>query len=171
QSEIIYESILGHMPVAVPRSGFTILDAHSQKLMDRYGLHLQQFFHGEEPLRERISAKLVPLSLTGAIHDAHGNVEQAIQKLHNELIGFDPTLAVALEHSARKIQYQLGKIERKTGREALRRDARAARDTASLYGLIFPERTLQERVYSILPFLAKHGLDLIDQVYESIQLD
>ena len=42
---------------------------------------------------------------------------------------------------------------------------------ASLYGLIYPERHLQERLYSILPFLAKHGLDLIDHIYEAIQLD
>ncbi len=44
-------------------------------------------------------------------------------------------------------------------------------DAASLYGLIYPERHLQERLYSILPFLAKHGLDLIDHIYEAIQLD
>jgi hypothetical protein len=30
---------------------------------------------------------------------------------------------------------------------------------------------LQERLYSILPFLAKHGLDLVDRIYEAIELD
>lgn len=171
QSEAIYRSILGRMPVAVPRSGFTILDSRSRKLMDRYGLDVQHFFHGEEAVRERISARLVPPSLTGAMREAEAGVERAIERLRSELTSFDPTLAMALERSGRKIQYQLGKVERKTGREAMRRDARAARDASSLYGLIFPERTLQERVYSILPFLAKHGLDLIDQIYEAIQLD
>jgi uncharacterized protein YllA (UPF0747 family) len=171
QSEAIYRTILGRMPVAVPRSGFTILDARSQKLMDRYGLNLQHFFRGEEALRERISAKLVPPVLTGAIQETKTSVERAIDRLRSELAAFDPTLAAALERSGRKIQYQLGKMERKTGREALRRDARAAREAASLYGLVFPERNLQERVYSILPFLAKHGLGLIDHLYEAIELD
>jgi uncharacterized protein YllA (UPF0747 family) len=171
QSETIYRTILGRMPVAVPRSGFTILDSHSQKLMDRYGLILQNFFHGEEALRERISAKLVPPILTAAMREAETTVERAIEKLRDELGGFDPTLAVSLERSGRKIRYQLGKMERKTGREAMRRHARAAHDASSLYGLIFPERTLQERTYSILPFLAKHGLDLIGQIHEAIQLD
>lgn len=171
QSETIYRAILGRMPVAVPRSGYTILDLHSQKLMDRYGLHLQHFFHGEEALRERISARLVPPALNGAMREAESSVERAIDKLRRELSGFDPTLAASLDRSSRKIQYQLGKIERKTGREAMRRNARAAHDAASLYGLVFPERTLQERTYSILPFLAKHGLDLIDHLYENLQLD
>ncbi len=171
QSETIYRTILGRMPVAVPRSGVTILDSHSQMLMDRYGLILQNFFHGEEALRERISAKLVPPILTAAMREAETTVERAIEKLRDELGGFDPTLAVSLERSGRKIRYQLGKMERKTGREAMRRHARAAHDASSLYGLIFPERTLQERTYSILPFLAKHGLDLIGQIHEAIQLD
>ena len=49
--------------------------------------------------------------------------------------------------------------------------SRAARDATSLYGLIYPERHLQERLYSILPFLAKHGLDLPERLYASLQLD
>jgi uncharacterized protein YllA (UPF0747 family) len=85
--------------------------------------------------------------------------------------GFDATLVTALDRSTRKIRYQIEKIERKAGREALARDARAVRDAASLYGLIYPERHLQERLYSILPFLAKHGPDLIASIYEGIRLD
>jgi len=171
QSEVIYRSLLKRMPVAVPRSGFTILDGHSQKLMDRYALNLQSFFHGEESLRERISGKLVPPALTGAMQATQDNVQRAVEKLRMELVSFDPTLAKALERSGRKILYQLGKVERKVGREAMLRDTFAARDASSLYGLIFPERTLQERVYSILPFLARHGFELIDQIHQTIELE
>jgi len=171
QSEVLYRAVLGRMPVTLPRAGFTILDAHSEKLMDRYGLTLQNFFHGEEALKERIARKLVPPALHDRMRETTAAVDQAIERFGRELTGFDPTLAVALERSGKKIRYQLGKIERKTGREALRRDERAARHAASLYGLLFPEHNLQERVYSILPFLAKHGLDLIGHIYEAIQSD
>src|ERR1035438_1865472 len=41
QSEVLYRAVLGRMPVALPRAGFTILDAQSEKLMERYGLALQ----------------------------------------------------------------------------------------------------------------------------------
>jgi bacillithiol biosynthesis cysteine-adding enzyme BshC len=171
QSEIIYRAILGRMPVAVPRAGFTILDARSHKLMDRYGLTLSSFFHGEDSLREQVAARLVPPTLQKSIQESAALVNNEIHRLHGELRGFDATLAKALNSSAGKIRYQLDKIERKAGREALRRDARAAQDAASLYGLIYPQRHLQERLYSMLPFLAKHGPSLIDQVYDAIQLD
>ena len=171
QSETLYRTILGRMPVAVPRTGFTILDERAKKLMARYHVSLPDFFHGEEVLRERLAAKLIPPALNAALSDASATVGSAIDRLHRELAGFDPTLALALDRSARKIRYQFEKMERKAGREAMRRDARAARDAAYLSNLIFPERHLQERLYSFLPFLARHGFELLDQVYEAIELD
>ena len=171
QSAVIYEEILGRMPVAFPRSGFTVLDERSHKLLDRYGLSLPDFFHGEESLRQRISARLIPPALGGALQEASASVENALSGLERAMTGFDPTLVAALGRSSRKIRYQLDKLERKAGREALRRDARAVRDAASLYSLVYPERHLQERLYSILPLLAKHGLDLVDRLYDAVQPD
>ena len=171
QSEVLYRGVLGRMPVAVPRAGFTVLDGRSQKLMGRYELSLTDFFHGEEALRGRIATKLVPPPVAATMRRSSETVEEAMKSLRAALHAFDPTLSVAAERSARKVQYQLDKIERKAGREALRRDERAAREAASLYGLVYPNRTLQERLYSALPLLAKHGLEFVDQIYEAIQLD
>jgi uncharacterized protein YllA (UPF0747 family) len=171
QSEVLYSAMLGRMPVAVPRSGFTILDARSEKLFKRYDLSLPDFFHGEAALRERLSAKLVPPALTEALRSTEAAVDGALDRLRQEMAGFDGTLTGALDRSARKIRYQIGKIGRKAGREALARDARAGSDARSLHGLVCPEGHLQERLYSILPLLARHGLDLTAQLHEAIELD
>jgi hypothetical protein len=53
----------------------------------------------------------------------------------------------------------------------LRRDHRAAEEAAYLCGGIFPHKHLQERFYSILPFLARHGLDLMDRLYTNVRLE
>ena len=171
QSEVLYRSILGRMPVVTPRTGFTILDSHSDKLMTRYGLSVTDFFAGEDALRERIAKCLVPPALRTELGDTARTVDRAIERLRTDLLAFDPTLARALDRSKRKITHQLSKIEGKAGREAMRRSDRASTEAASLYGLIFPERHLQERLYSILPFLAKHGLDLVDHLYQAIELE
>jgi len=169
QSEVIYRSILGRMPVVVPRAGFTVLDARSHKRMERYGLALPDFFAGEEAVRQRIASTLVPPELHGAMRQAASTVDGAVDELRAALTGFDPTLAKALDLSGRKIRHQLSRIEGKAGREALRRNERAARDARSLSGLIYPERHPQERIYSFLPLLAKHGPGLTGQVYEAIE--
>jgi bacillithiol biosynthesis cysteine-adding enzyme BshC len=171
QSEALYRLLLGRMPVAVPRAGFTILDNRSAKLMERDHLSLGDFFHGEISLKERVASQLVPAELAGRMRESAATVGSAVARMRADLVAFDPTLAKALDRSARKIDYQLAKMERKTGREVLRRDEHAARDAASLYGLIYPERHLQERLYSILPFLAQHGLDLTNSIHQAIELE
>jgi len=171
QSEIIYSALLGRMPVAAPRTGFTILDARSEKLFARYGLSLPDFFHGEAALRERISAKLTPPQLSGALQGASTAIDAAIERLRAEMRGFDGSLVSALDRSASKIRYQIEKIGRKAGRESLLRDERASRDATALHNLIYPEGHLQERLFSILPFLAKHGMDLPGRIHEAIELD
>jgi bacillithiol biosynthesis cysteine-adding enzyme BshC len=170
QSEAIYRPLLGRMPVAVPRSGFTVLDERAEKRMERYGLSLADFFQGEEALHERIASALVPPELNHMIRDTAATVDGVVKRLRAALAGFDPTLAKALDLSTRKIHHQLNKLEGKAGREALRRDERAEREARSLYGLIYPERHLQERLHSFLPLLAKHGPELAGQVYEAIEL-
>jgi bacillithiol synthase len=171
QSAVLYEEILGHQPIAVARAGFTLLDSRSDRLLERYALRLPDFYRGDDGLRERLAARLVPPSVQTAMSAASATVDAAVAGLNGKLASFDPTLVAALERSSRKVRYQFEKMSRKVGREALLRDARAAADAASLYGLIYPERHLQERLYSILPFVAKHGFDLIGKIYESIDLD
>ena len=73
--------------------------------------------------------------------------------------------------SRRKIEYQFGKITRKTGNHMLARDQQAARDAQALSGLVFPERHLQERLYSIVPFLARFGPSLIGELYDQVHVE
>src|SRR5207247_6562327 len=116
-------------------------------------------------------SRLIPPILSATLLETSAAVDSAVARLYGGMKDFDPTLAQALEHSAKKIRYQMNKVAHKAGREAMRREERASRDAASLYGLIYPERHLQERLYSILPLLATHGLDFVQTVHDAIELD
>jgi uncharacterized protein YllA (UPF0747 family) len=95
-----------------------------------------------------------------------------MERLRNDLAAFDETLSAAADKSLAKIAYQLSKIERKTARETLNRNQRAAADASYMSGLIFPDKHLQERYYSILPFLAEHGVtELMDTLYQHVRLE
>jgi uncharacterized protein YllA (UPF0747 family) len=160
QSEVIYRQLLGRMPVAVPRQSATLLDARAAKVFERYGLALPDFFRGEDFVREKIASALVPPALERMIGETRVEAGALLDRLEIALAGFDPTLEAAFRKSRRKMDYQVAKIGRKAAREALRRDARASAEAAYACGLVFPEKHLQERLYSILPFLARHGPDL-----------
>ena len=168
QSQVLYQAMLGRAPVAVSRSGFTLLDERAQNLMERYDITLPDTLHGHEALKEKIAARLVPSSLAAAFDETGVGVQSLLDRLQSELAAFDPTLGAAMAKSKAKMLYQLEKNRRKSAREALRRDAQVDAGAAHLSGLLFPERHLQERYYSILPFLAKHGPDLLDTLYENV---
>jgi bacillithiol biosynthesis cysteine-adding enzyme BshC len=171
QSQVLYEDLLGRMPVMLARSGFTLLDARTSKLMDRYKLTIPAFFHGEDGVREQIAKTLIPETLAHKFEQSQANLTKLLDELRSSLTGFDATLAAAADKSRAKILYQLAKLESKTARETLHRSQRAAADASFTSGLIYPEKHPQERLYSILPFIAQHGPGLVDTLYENIHLN
>ncbi len=171
QSRVLYDRLLGRMPVVLSRAGFTLVDRRASKLLNRYHLALTDTFVSEGALKDRIGRELVPDSLAGSFEQTSADVERRIDVLGSQLTSFDPTLTAALEKSRAKIVYQLGKLRRKTELEALRRDGRAAAEATYLNGLLYPHGHLQERFHSILPFLAEHGLDLVDRLYDLVKVD
>jgi len=171
QSEVIYRTLLDRMPVSVPRASFTALDARAAKLLKRHEATLHHCYEGLDALEAHIAARLIPADTQEALLSSAGSISGHIDELRAKLSKFDPTLAAALEKSRLKIFHQLSKIERKAAREALRREDRAEADAAYLFNLLNPRKHPQERLYTILPFLARHGLDFLDRVYENVHLD
>ncbi len=169
QSHVLYERLLGRMPVMFARSGFTLLDARSAKLLHRYRMTTAQAFVPQDALRQQIARELVPEAISKSVDSAKTGIAHHLDALHSELKTFDPTLASALEKSRAKMTHQMDKLARKTARESLGRDHRAIADARHLANLLYPHRHLQERFYSILPFLAQHGLDLVDRLYDAAE--
>ena len=170
QSQVIYDRLLGRMPVALARATFTILDAHAKKTMDRFNLTVSCLSHGEAVVRDYIASQLIPSALHDEFTATNGTLHRALAELRREIAAFDPTLGAALDKSTAKMTYQLSKVEGKVQREALRRDQRARGDAAYLSGLVFPNKHLQERLYGILPFVAQFGEGFVDTLYERVEL-
>ncbi|HEY2842044.1 MAG TPA: bacillithiol biosynthesis cysteine-adding enzyme BshC [Bryobacteraceae bacterium] len=171
QSQVIYERLLGRMPVATPRASFTLLEGRAAKLLGRYGLTVPDALGPEESLKDRIARKLVPEAVARLFEETSSEFARQLDRLGGGLEHFDPTLAASLVKSRGKILYQLEKTRKKTGRETMRRDARASEEARYLSDLLYPHKHLQERFYSILPFMAQHGLDLRDRLYEVVRMD
>ena len=171
QSGPLYDELLGRQPQPVPRAGFTLLDSRAVKLMDRYKLRLPDLTHPEAEVRERIAARLVPASLEETFERAGKDLAWTLESVSAQLAQFDRTLADSFTVSRRKIAYQLSKARAKTAREMLRRSEKESADANYLIQYIYPHRHLQERVYSILPFLDQHGPDLTGRIYENIHLN
>lgn len=171
QAEVLYDRLLGRMPVVLPRVSLTIVDGRAERLLKRYQLAPTDCFQAEEDLRTKIAAHLVPAGLELRLQTSQSQIEKALRDAHDELAAFDPTLGQALDNAGKKILYQFGKVRSKAAREGLRRDSRAQGDAAYLAHLVWPERHPQERLYSVLSFYARYGPSFVDSVRATVQPD
>ena len=171
QSSVIYDRLLGRMPVVMSRSSFTLLEPRAANLLKRCHMTVAQALVDPQALEARIAHALTPPAVLDAFGGAVSGTQASLTRLRSELQQFDPTLAAALDKSRAKILYQLEKTRGKIEREILRRDESARTDAEYLGNLLFPHRHMQERFYSILPFLARHGTELVDRLYEAALLD
>ena len=170
QAEVVYRTLLGRMPVIFPRNSFTLVDEKSAKLLQRYRLTIPKLMGPQDQVEEHISASLVPPAMLEEFRTIRATLDGALSKFRTNLSSFDPTLEQSAQKSTAKIRYQLEKLSRKAAKEAMRRDAQAARGAEYLTNFIYPHRHLQERFYSIVPFLAKYGMDLPQHLLQETQL-
>ncbi len=171
QSGALYDRLLGRRPVMMPRAAFTLLDRRAMKLLERYRLNVQDCLTPFADFKQRLADSLTPPELQTRIDAEKKVVDHAMGRLSGALASFDPTLGEAFERSRRKITYQLEKMEGKAARESLRRSERGERDALELAELIFPHRSLQERLYSVAPFLARYGDNLVPAIYDAVNPD
>ncbi len=171
QSAVLYDLLLSRMPVVMPRAGFTLLDGRTAKLLDRYELDVPGCLVPLNELQDHIARRMTPPELQQRFDSEGAVIGAALDRINETLTSFDSTLGEAFERSSRKINYQLAKIQAKAARESLLRNERSRGDADRLSNLIYPQKTLQERLYCALPFLARYGDDLLDRVYEAIDSD
>ena len=170
QAGSVYQSVLGRMPVVFPRASFTVLDRPATRLLRKYGLQIPDVYAGKQSLREKMAMRFLPDGLTALFQKASSELEQNLEMIRKALGQVDPTLVDAAAGSARKMQYQLSGLERKAAAAVQSRTEQVERDASKLENTLYPQKTLQERLFSGISFLAWYGPQFLDQIYEAIPL-
>ena len=157
QSEVVYKHVLRRMPVILSRPDFTLVDIKAAKLLRAYKLNVEDIWAGSQEVRRRMELASVPKDLSRDFDRNHKQVMKMLGQLHDQLKKLDPTLQGAVETARKKIDYQIDKLRRKTGRA---QDAKVT--LLSVYEnfleqLLYPHKVLQSRELCLLPFLARWG--------------
>ena len=158
QAEVVYRGVLGRMPVILPRAGFTIFDAKAEKILRRYGLQVEDVWHGSQELRRRMEISSVPGALGKNFDKTLKESEKSLAQLKKQILRLDPTLGGAVETARKKIAFQLEKLKRKAGKAQALKEGIISRHQEMLESLLYPHKALQSRELCFLPFLARWGM-------------
>jgi bacillithiol synthase len=157
QSEVVYKHVLGRMPVILSRPDFTLVDIKAAKLLRAYKLNVEDIWTGSQEVRRRMERASVPKDLSRDFDRNHKQIMKMLDQLRDQLKKLDPTLQGAVETARKKIEYQIDKLRRKTGRAQDAKATLLAVYETFLEQLLYPHKVLQSRELCLLPFLARWG--------------
>jgi bacillithiol biosynthesis cysteine-adding enzyme BshC len=162
QAEVLYKRLGQPMPPILPRASFTLIAPHVARLLKKYDLAPQDVIRGRQHLRSQLERHSLPKRLARRFDKDEKALRRLVSGLAKQLGKLDKTLLGALDTAQKRMLYQFLKLRAKAGRAENFRTGILDKHERILLESILPHHALQERSLCLLPFLATHGLELLD---------
>jgi bacillithiol biosynthesis cysteine-adding enzyme BshC len=169
QVSVVYRRLLGRAPVVLPRAGFTLVNAQVGNLLKKYNLDIQDVIAGRHRFRAKMEAQVLPKTLMRRFSAGEKTLQRVFGGLREPLAALDQTLVGALDNAAEKVLYQFNSLRGKAGRAEGFRTGVLETHEREISSLLLPNKDLQERSLSLLPFLAGEG-ELLDHLARNIKI-
>ena len=150
-------------PVFVPRASLTLVEPSIAKLLKRFGWDLTDLEAGPEELAQQ------------AIHDTAEGDESSLDQLlehvgtqmaelQQTMRNTDPQMVRAVDRTKSKVHEELTKLLNKLRNSRQNREGTGMRQIRRLCSMLRPRGRPQERVLTVVPYLAAHGAGLADEL-------
>ncbi|MEE2886850.1 MAG: bacillithiol biosynthesis BshC [Planctomycetota bacterium] len=167
--ELSYLSVAGPLyqrlgvpsPVLVPRASMTLVEPSLSKLLTRFGWDISDLELGPDRLAERT------LDGEGGGEESRletlgSNLDQGLTELIQSVRTSDPQMIRGVERTKKKVLEELGKLLSKLRNSRQNREGTGTRQIRRIANNLRPRGRPQERMLTVLPFLAAHGPELGD---------
>ncbi|MBA3335656.1 MAG: bacillithiol biosynthesis cysteine-adding enzyme BshC [Acidobacteria bacterium] len=171
QSAEVYKILNRPQTPILHRASFTLVEPKHAKTFDKYDLELKDLFAGTENIMPQIVEKYLNKEMANVFAEVEEKINIQLNRLDRNLLVLEPTLAENLANRRRKILYHISNLRRKFQHAQIQKDRVVQRQIETLFASLVPHKSLQERTLNIIPFLNLYGLNLIDWVYDAIDLD
>jgi bacillithiol biosynthesis cysteine-adding enzyme BshC len=171
QGAVVYKALLGRATPIIPRFSATIVEAKPQALLERYRLSLPDVLRGPEALREALATHALPSDLQSAFDQAESSLRQSLAPIQQSLERLDKTLLEAAANAGSKMQHQLEQLRSRAARAELRQSEVVGRHSELLSNNLYPNKVLQEREIGGVYFVARHGIELLHGLYDTLRTD
>ena len=170
QASIYYAALLGRMPVILPRASFTLVNAHTVRLLRKYDLQFSDLLRGPAGLREKMEGALLPKTLTRRFDRGEKSLQKMLAELRQQVTELDQTLGGAMDTAESKMVFQFSKLKEKVGRAIAMRSSILDAHQRELLAQLYPNGELQERDHCFLPALSSQGFELLDELARRIKI-
>lgn len=164
--------LLGRIePVVLPRASLTLIEKRHAKTLSKHGLSFTDLFAGYQEVMAKVVEKSLDASTAAVFEETEQVIEAQLEKLRASLTAVDPTLAEALKGGREKILYQLHNLRTRFVNNRAKRDEALHSQIERAFAVLYPNKGLQEREINVSYFLARYGYELLDRLYEEIDVE
>jgi bacillithiol synthase len=154
-------------PVIVPRARFRLVDERTRGLLSKLGLEPQDAESPSMPfgIGSVPQGTPSPAALRGQLLD---DVVRRLDALYAAAV--DPALPKAVLRTRESIRRNVDRLIRRYERALRDKDGTAAARLQKVRDCLCPRGVPQERFYSVLPFLARHGMQAFKaRVFDALE--
>ena len=169
QAQVVYKRILGRMPAILPRASFTLVESNVARTMKKYELGIGDIFAGRQRVRRKMEMHYLPHGLEARFARDEKALRQILSGYGKPFSTLDKSLAGARDTTEKKMLHQFQKLRGKAGRAQNERTGVLDRHESEIVSAMYPRHGLQERTLSLLPFLARYGMDLLERLESASQ--
>lgn len=149
-------------PVRVPRLSGFLIEAKVDKVLAKYGLAPADLGVNQGELASRIARQDLPGSAAAALAALREAIGQRYAVLQVEAASIDKTLERTAENARNQALVAVAKLEKRLVAAIRRRSDTTLRQVERARDQLFPLGEPQERVVSVVSFLARHGREVLD---------
>lgn len=166
----VYRTMGQQMPVLVPREGFTLVEPPIARVLQKHGLTLDDAFHRLEERKQELLEREDRLGIVPAFAAFRRDFAGRYAGLADLVLQLDPQLGQLVEENRRQIDHQINRLEEKARQQHRKNCETSIRQFDRIKAHLTPHG-LQERAFSILPYLVKYGPDLVSRLVDEVPLE
>ncbi len=158
------------MPVIFPRCRAVLVEAKLAKIMERYGLEVDDARKSRAELVKMITSQRAPRPIVDSYDRKLDAIQMMLDELRREASDVDPTLTESVDKLKRKVGHEMDRLrDRLTQAQQTDLDV-VERQAGKLKAHLFPEGKEQERVFNVYPYLFMCGIQLIPMLEERFDI-
>lgn len=165
----LYTHLGVHRQLAVPRWSGMLVEPRVDRVLDKFGITLDELCDTQDPVERRLVRSQLPEEATAALERLRTEVASAYEVLERAAVAVDPTLERPVRAARQAALTGAGDVEKKLVGHLRKRQETELGQIARARGLVWPDGRPQERVYTLAPFLARHGPVLLRELHGAIR--